>query len=268
MGEYVKLPRLKTWYDTAGEGEPLVLLHGGLVTNDTWGGQMPSFSEHFRVFAPERRAHGHTPDVEGPLTYGDMAADMIEFLDAVVEQPAHLVGWSDGGIVGLLVAIARPDLVRKLVAISANFRPAAEVAALGAEPPAEVSPDDPSLGMFRSLHAASSPDGPEHWPVFVTKFFEMIGSSQPDIEATELADIRAPTLVISADDDLISLEHTLELYRAIPNSELAVLPGTSHLLVFEKPDLLNRLVLEFLEGDPAPTMMPFRRAGADQSPAH
>jgi pimeloyl-ACP methyl ester carboxylesterase len=257
MGEYVELAGVKTWYDFVGTGDPLVLMHGGMVTNDTWSEVMPVLAERFRVYAPERRAHGHTPDVEGALHYADMATDTIEFIDTVVKQPAHLVGWSDGGNVGLLVAIARPDLVRKLVAISANLNPEATLPE--AHVMFDVAPDDPELEMFRSLHAASSPDGPEHWPVFWAKFGEMV-SAEPDIAPSELAKITAPTLVVASDDDMFALEHPLEIYRAIPNSQLAILPGTSHALVFEKPALLNQLVLEFLEHDPPPTMLPFRRA--------
>jgi pimeloyl-ACP methyl ester carboxylesterase len=261
MGEYVDVGGLKTWYDTAGDGLPLVLMHGGLCTNGTWSAQMPAFAERFQVLAPERRAHGHTPDVEGPLNYSDMADDTIGFLETVVRQPAHFVGWSDGGIVGLLVAIARPDLVRKVVAISANFRPAALAGVPEAHEQVDVAdPDDPSLEMFRSLYAASSPDGPDHWPVVLEKFFAMIASAQPDIKLEDLAGIKAPTLVVSGDDDMVTLEHTIELYRAIPGSELAVAPGTSHALIFEKADLLNRIVLDFLENEPVQTMMPFRRA--------
>jgi pimeloyl-ACP methyl ester carboxylesterase len=95
--------------------------HGGLCTNETWAAQIPAFAESFRVIAPERRGHGHTADVPGPLTYAAMSTDTIGFVDKIVAGPAHLVGWSDGGIVGLMVAIARPDLVRKLVVIGANF---------------------------------------------------------------------------------------------------------------------------------------------------
>ena len=129
MGKYVELPGVKTWYEVEGKGEPLVLLHGGFCTNETWATLRPEFAARFRVFLPERRAHGHTPDVEGPLSYTDMAKDTVDFLTSVVRKPAHLVG----GIVGLLVAIARPDLVRKLVVIRANFRPALHVFP-GAEP--------------------------------------------------------------------------------------------------------------------------------------
>ena len=262
MGEYVDLAGLKTWYDTAGEGDPLLLMHGGLCTNDLWGSQLPAFSERFQVFAPERRGHGHTPDVDGPLRYSDMATDAIVFLEQVVQGPAHLVGWSDGGIVGLLVAASRPDLVRKLVAISANAKPAAVATVPEFIEMGETPPDDPSMEMFRSLHAASSPDGPEHWPVFLEKYFAMVGSDEPDLAPEALARINAPTLIVSGDDDIVTLEHTIEIYRAIPRSELAVVPGTSHVLPLEKADLVNRIVLDFLEHDAADTMMPIRRAGS------
>ena len=75
MGDYIDIGGINTWYDEQGTGDPLVLLHGGLCTNETWGAQLPAFAERFRVVAPERRAHGHTADVPGPLTYADMAAD-------------------------------------------------------------------------------------------------------------------------------------------------------------------------------------------------
>src|ERR687885_992684 len=127
VGEYIELPDVKTWYEVEGHGEPLLLLHGGFVTNETWGQQRADFAANRRVYLPERRAHGHTPDVEGPLSYHDMATDTIDFLTTVVGGPAHLVGRSDGGIVALLVAIARPDLVRKIVVTGANFKPAPEI---------------------------------------------------------------------------------------------------------------------------------------------
>ena len=261
MGEYIELPGVKTWYEVEGQGEPILLLHGGFVTNETWGAQRADFAANHRVFLPERRAHGHTPDVEGPLSYRDMAQDTIDFLTSVVGGPAHLVGFSDGGIVALLVAIARPDLVRKIVVTGANFKPAPEIG------PAEgldgLTADAPEMAMFRAMYEAS-PDGPEHWPIVVGKMVDMI-RAEPDIPMEDLGRIGAPTLVLVGDDDFISLEHTLELYRAIPNSELAVVPGTSHVHFMEKPSLVNRLVLDFLDNDPVPTMLPVRRATAPGS---
>jgi pimeloyl-ACP methyl ester carboxylesterase len=99
MGGYVEVGDVNTWFDEAGTGDALVLLHGGLCTNETWAPQIAVFAERFRVVAPERRGHGHTADVDGPLTYAAMADDTAGFLDKIIGEPAHLVGWSDGGIV-------------------------------------------------------------------------------------------------------------------------------------------------------------------------
>jgi pimeloyl-ACP methyl ester carboxylesterase len=261
VGEYIELPGVKTWYEVEGEGDPLVLLHGGFCTNETWGQQQAHFAANHRVFLPERRAHGHTPDVEGRLSYHDMAEDTIDFLASVVGGPAHLVGWSDGGIVALLVAISRPDLVRKIGVTGANFKPAPEIGMV--EMLDGLHADAPDMAMFRAMYEVTSPDGPEHWPVVVGKMVEMY-RTEPDIPIEDLGRISAPTLVLVGDDDVFPLEHTLELYRTIPNSELAVVPGTSHAHFMEKPSLVNRLVLDFLDNDPVPTMLPIRRAPAPE----
>ncbi|MFJ3581986.1 alpha/beta fold hydrolase [Streptomyces sp. NPDC090127] len=258
MGEYAETGAVRTWYETDGAGEPLVLLHGGFCTNETWGAQRAALAAGFRLFLPERRAHGHTADVEGPLRYEDMADDTVAFIDAVVGGPTHLVGWSDGGIVALLVALARPDLVRKVVVIGANFRPAGEC---WAEPGMidAMTPDSPDLEFFRELYDPVAPDGPGHWPVVARKTVDM-WRTQPTLTTDDLSRVGAPTLVVVGDDDLLSLEHTIALHRAIPRSQLAVVPGASHLVPLEKPDTVNRLVIDHLSQDPAPTMMPIRRA--------
>jgi pimeloyl-ACP methyl ester carboxylesterase len=263
MGEYVELPGVKTWYEAEGAGDPLLLLHGGLCTNQTWGAQRADLAARYRVFLPERRGHGHTPDVEGPLSYQDMANDTVAFIESVVGSPAHLVGWSDGGIVALLVAIARPDLVRKVVAVGANFLPGPESSAAPAMLD-HMSADAPAMAAFRDMYDAVSPDGADHWPIVVHKVVDMI-RTQPTISPDELARISAPTLVLVGDDDLMTLEHTIALYRAIPDSELAVVPGTSHALPMEKPEQVNRLILDFLTNDPVPTMFPVRRVTAAAS---
>lgn len=258
MGEYVELPGVKTWYEAEGAGDPLLLLHGGLCTNETWQAQRADLAGRYRLFLPERRGHGHTPDVEGPLSYQDMADDTIAFVESVVGGPAHLVGWSDGGIVALLVAIARPDLVRKVVAMGANFLPGPESSAAPGLLD-HMAADAPDMAAFRGMYEAASPDGAAHWPVVVNKVVDMI-HTQPTISTDDLARISAPALVLVGDDDLTTLEHTIALYRAIPRSELAVVPGASHALPMEKPEQVNRLILDFLTNDPVPTMFPVRRA--------
>src|SRR4051794_27961213 len=97
MGDYVDVGGVRTWYDEDGEGEPLVLMHGGLVDARFFEENIGPLAQHFHVYTPERRGHGHTPDVEGPITYDLMAQDTIAFLEAVVGEPVHLVGHSDGG---------------------------------------------------------------------------------------------------------------------------------------------------------------------------
>ncbi|MCH0538043.1 alpha/beta hydrolase [Streptomyces sp. MUM 203J] len=257
MGTYVELPGVRTWYETEGSGDPVVLLHGGFCTNETWGPQRADLAARFRLFLPERRGHGHTPDVPGPASYQDMADDTAAFLEEVVGGPAHLVGWSDGGIIALLVASARPDLVRKAVVTGASFLPAPKCAAAPGLLD-QMSPDAPELAPFREMYAAVSPDGAEHWPVVTGKLTGMF-RTQPNIPTEDLARIGAPTLVLSGDDDVVSLEHTIALYRAVPGSELAVVPGTSHALLMEKPDLVNRIILDFLGEEPVETMYPVRR---------
>ncbi|MDN3270631.1 alpha/beta hydrolase [Streptomyces sp. MA15] len=260
MGDYADLPGVRTWYETEGSGDPLVLLHGGFCTNDTWGAQRPGLATAHRLYLPERRAHGHTPDVGGPLTYTDMADDTVAFLETVVGGPAHLVGWSDGAVVALLTALARPDLVRRTVLIGANFRPASEAFVAPGMLDA-MTPDGAGLAFFRELYVAVSPDGPEHWPSVATRVIDM-WRTQPTLDAGDLAGVRAPTLVMSGDDDLMTLEHTAALYRALPDARLAVVPGASHLVPLEKPAEVNRMVLDHLAGGEVETMMPVLRAGA------
>jgi pimeloyl-ACP methyl ester carboxylesterase len=255
MGEYVQLGEVKTWYEVEGDGPPLVLLHGGMSDSTAWGMQVPAFSQRHRVFSPDRRAHGKTPDVEGPLSYDGMAADTVAFLETVVGGPAYLVGWSDGGIVALLVALRRPDLVTRQVVIGANFHHEGLLDAfhLGDDPNAD------DVALFKGMYEANAVD-PANWPVFFAKS-ERMWREEPTMTIVDIARINAPTLVMVGDDDAIEYDHTVALFEALPVGQLAVVPGTSHVLGLEKPALVNQLVLDFLaETDPPGTFMPFRRA--------
>ena len=249
----IQLGDVATWYDVHGDGEPLLLLHSGFVDSRMFAPAMPFFVDHFRFYTVDRRGHGHTPDVEGPLTYEAMADDTIAFLEKVVREPAHLVGHSDGATVALLVALKRPDLVRKLVLVSGTFHYDGNV-------PGTLSEfDDQTLQRMSTRHGQVSPDGEEHFPVIARKVLDM-AATQPTLAAEDLRAVAARTLVMSGDDDTAALEHIIALYRAIPDSELAIVPGTSHLLVIEKPNAVYSLIAEFLTTQPTPTFMPVRRA--------
>jgi pimeloyl-ACP methyl ester carboxylesterase len=253
MAEYVQLGAVKTWYDEHGSGAPLVLMHGGLADARFFDPNLGALSERFDVYTPERRGHGHTPDVPGPITYQLMADDTIAFLEAVVGEPADLVGHSDGAFVAMLVAMQRPELVKRLVLISGGFNKSGEAA-----PDMEWNVDE--LEQFLGpAYGEVSPDGKEHFRVIATKIGDM-AAVEPNLQASELAKVTQRTLVMFSDDDLMTPAHAVEMYEALPNAELAIVPGTSHFLTQEKPHLVNQLVLDFLTNDPVQTVAPIRRA--------
>jgi pimeloyl-ACP methyl ester carboxylesterase len=243
---------VRTWYAEHGTGEPIVLLHGAFTDASQFRATVPALAERFRVLTPERRGHGHTPDIPGPITYELMAADMAAFLDTLQIGRAQLVGHSDGANVALLVALTRPDLVGRLVLISGNFHHDGLVDGLDLS---ELAANE----YLAQAYGQVSPDGRAHFPVVAAKIFQM-ATTGPTLEAADLGQVAARTLVMAGDDDMISAEHTLALYRGIPDSELAIIPGSSHALILEKAALCDGIILDFLTKDPAPTFLPIRRA--------
>jgi pimeloyl-ACP methyl ester carboxylesterase len=252
MAQYVELGGMRSWYDEHGEGEPLVLLHPGGADARAFAPNLDALAARFHVFTPERRGHGHTPDVEGPISYELMATDTIAFLETVVGGPARLVGCSDGATVALLVALRRPDLARHLVFIAGVFHRDGWVPETG-------DVDDTAAAFLATSYGEVSPDGPEHFPVVAAKMARM-HAEEPTLTASDLKGVSSRTLVMVGDDDEVTLEHAIALYRGVPDAELAMVPGTSHGLLVEKPALCNTIVVDFLTTDPAPTLAPIRRA--------
>ncbi len=249
---------VRTYFEEHADGEPVVLLHGKFVGGDSWRTVVPALAKNFWVLVPDRRGHGRTPDVAGPYTYEAMAKETISFIEQTVGGPADLVGFSDGGNVALHVARDRADLVRKVVSIGANFHrdglhPAVQ---------AELRYSDPASPVWhsvRQLYEATSPDGPEHWPVFMRKVVEM-GLTGPTMAAADLSHVDCPVLVVVGDDDIVSHMHTVMLFESLPQAQLAVIPGVSHIVPEENSALVSSLVLDFLGDDSLtrPTPLRFR----------
>ncbi|MEV4315208.1 alpha/beta hydrolase [Actinocrispum sp. NPDC049592] len=244
---YVTVNGVKTWHSVSGSGEPVLLLHGGFSDSREFEPNLATL-DGFTLYRMDRRGHGRTPDVDGPITFGLMAADAIAFIEEVIGGPAHVVGYSAGGFVAGTIAMRRPDLIRKLVLISTAvtkegwlFLPQE-----GGEMPAQVV----------DAYAEVSPDGRDHFPVMMAKVIHGDGTDPDPVEPGRIAN---PTLVMTADDDIVHLGHMIETYRAIPHGQLAVIPGASHLLMVEKPTLCTQLVADFLTNEPQP-LMPVRRA--------
>lgn len=254
MADYIDLQGVATWYDEQGSGAPVVLLHPGGAGVDAraWTPNLPALAERFHAYTPERPAHGRTRDVEGAITFELMADDTVAFVERVVGGPAHLVGCSDGASVALMVALRRPDLVDRLVLVAGVFHRdgwAPGVLDAGSEPPE----------FLERSYGELSPDGPDHYPTVVAKLDRMHADG-PTLTSADLNRIGCRTLVMVGDDDEVTLEHAIELYRSVPHAEFAVVPGTSHGLLVEKPTLCNEIIVDFLASDPVLTMAPIRRA--------
>lgn len=250
--DFVDAGGVRTYYEAEGTGEPLVLLHGGFCPIETFAGLRAALVEDYRVYLPERRAHGRTPDVEGPITYNLMAQDTIAFLEAVGLGSAHLVGWSDGAIVGLLVAMQRPDLARTLVLIGQPVNQDGMPSEVAGILKLESMPTEMLPPMLREMYASMSPDGPEHWDVVVDKMWQMI-KREPNMDIDDLKSVSTPALIMIADQDMVAVEHAEAMQSALPDAELTVVPDATHGLPMEKPEVVAERVREFLrprQGDP------------------
>jgi pimeloyl-ACP methyl ester carboxylesterase len=249
---YVEVAGLHIWHEVSGAGDPVVLLHGAFSGALSFAAQTPALAAAgFRVHVPERRGHAHSADVEGPLTYSVMADDTIDYLSMVLDGPAHLVGWSDGAVVGLLVALRRPELVHRLVLIGQYYNSAGKAPDSALE---QLMSRPEAKKFLRIAYDPFTPDGPEHFDVVYDKTMRMI-ATEPELELAELATVRAPTLVLQGDRDEVTIQHALDVVHALPDARLAVLPGT-HGLPIESPEVVNALLISFLRHGAPAALMP------------
>jgi pimeloyl-ACP methyl ester carboxylesterase len=244
---YVDVAGRRTWHEVSGDGDPLVLLHGAFSGAAGFFAQTPALvAAGFRVHVPERRGHAHTPDVPGPLTYAVMADDTVDYLAQELPGGAHLVGWSDGAVVALLVAQRRPDLVRRMVLIGQYYNSSGKVPDSDLE---RLIASPEAVAFLRAGYDPVSPDGPEHFDVVYEKTLHML-ATEPEIDLAMLTAVTAPTLVLQGDRDEVTVDHSLAVVDALADARLAVLPGT-HGLPIELPDVVNPLIVSFLRGAPA-----------------
>jgi pimeloyl-ACP methyl ester carboxylesterase len=238
---YVDLSGVSVYYEQHGAGDPVLLLHGGFCSIETWQPQIDSLAARFEVHAPERPGHGRTPDRAGPITFAGMVDDTLAYLDARGIESAHVIGFSDGAITGVLLAMDHPRRVRSLVAISANLDPGAFVDDEGSE---DESGDDDLHGV-REANDRLSPDGAAHGDVVLEKLMQL-WRSEPQIDPVALGRIAAPTLVLAGDGDSITTAHTTLNARSIPGAQLCIVPGAGHMVTLERPELVNLLLRDFL----------------------
>jgi len=245
-GHYASLNGLKMYYEIHGKGPALLLLHPGMGAIPVWTSSIDYFSKSYQVIALEQMGHGRTADNPNrQMNYHDMAEDTAELLHQLKIESVYIVGFSDGGIVGLDLAINHPKLVKKLAVSGVNRRPYVPK-------PGETTPTPPPelMKYIRDLYVRLSPDGPEHFPVVLART-ELMQNTQPNFNDTQLAGITSQTLIIAGDHDLISPEDTVEIWRAVPGAQLWIAPNSDHGLPLAKPELFNPTVDAFFR-EPTP----------------
>ena len=252
--EHLPLRGIRLYFELEGTGPPLLLLHGGAGNGMQFSKQRRDFARLHRLIVPDCCAQGRTTDRAGPLTYHDMAEDMAALLDSLHVRRVDIMGWSDGGDVGLDLAIHHPERVAHLVTFGANFSPDG-LNAPDVEWNRTATADSFGTGT-RVSWTALNPE-PEHYRAAMEKILDM-WRTQPRFTLAELGRIRARTLVCVGAHDLIRRDHTDSLVSAIPGAQLWVVPGASHSAMIERPDLVNPRVLAFLSQGPGLASAPQR----------
>ena len=254
-GSYASVNGLEMYYEIHGTGEPLVLLHGAYMTINAMGEVVPSLAKTRRIIAVELQGHGRTADIDRPLSYEQMADDTAALLRHIGIEEADIFGYSMGGGIALQVTIRHPEVVRKLVLASIYYNDDGVYPEV-LEAIETITPEAFAGTPWREEYDRIAPN-PEHFPTLVAKLKELdltfVGWPPEDIQAIE-----APALVIIGDSDVVRPEHAVEMFRLVgggvagdlaglPSSRLAILPGTTHVGLVERSDLLVSMIGEFLD---------------------
>ena len=254
VGKYIPIDDIKLYYEVYGEGQPLILLHGNGSSIGSFSNQIPALSSKYKVYAIDSRAQGRSSDSSKELSYKLMADDIASFIKTLNLSNVNIVGWSDGGNIGIELAFAYPELVNKVVTIGANYNHENFLAEVDRF---EMEKDDPLIVKTaewvsrnrNSLERLSS--NPAKLPIIRKKLAKLM-EKYPNFTADSLKKIQTPFLVIASDQDIITIDHSVSLYKHLPNAYLFIVPNASHLSLAEFPILINGEIVRFLDN-------PYRR---------
>jgi len=224
-GHYVNVNGIKLYYEVYGEGEHLLLIHGNGGSIRGHSEKIEHFKSKYKVIAVDSRAHGKTEDIGDSLTYKNMTSDINELLNLLKIDSCYIWGQSDGGILGLRLAMDYPDKVKKLAVFGANLKP-------------DTSAVHKSIVQWVDETYTKTKDN------YKKRLFDLL-KFQPQIEYSELDKIKIPVLIMSGDRDAIRLEHSIGIFNHIKNSNLFIMPGSTHFGSYEKPDLFNLILDDF-----------------------
>ncbi len=261
---YAPVNGLEMYYEIHGIGKPLIMIHGAYMTIGAMGAIIPRLAESRQVIAVELQGHGRTGDIaDRPLSYEALAGDIDALMAHLNIETADIFGYSLGGGVALEVALRHPERVNKLILVSSSYNNQGwhpEMLAAVDQITPELFVGSPMEAEYQRL----SPN-PENFPMLVTKLTELTKRLQ-DVSPDKIRAIQAPTLIMVGDADNIRLEHALDLYKlrgggvpgdivGAPASQLAIIPGATHVTIHDRVDVLAMFTNEFLDAAP-PEMEP------------
>ena len=238
-GHYLDTRGFKLYYEVYGQGEPLLFIHGNGGSINNFSNQIPFFSKNHKVIVVDSRAHGKSIDPSDSLTFEMMADDFNALLDSLHLDSCYVIGWSDGGINGLLLAIRHPDKVKKLAITGANLW-------------ADTTGLTPFVFNIIKQGTADLKKMTQTPEVKTKLKISELDLYQPNIKLEQLQQIRCPTLVIGGDHDVIPVRHTMLIAENIPRAYLWIIPNSGHSTPIFKKDQFNTLVSEFFKN-------PYRR---------
>lgn len=247
VGKFIAINGAKIYYEEYGKGEPLLLIHGNGGSIESMGNQIDYFKTKYRVIIADNRGQGKSEMKTDSLTYTQITKDWEGLVNYLKLDSISIVGWSDGGIVGLEMAISGKSKIKKLVAMGANLRP--DSTAVNSWAVKEVLQ---SKKMINSK--IQEKDTTANWNL-QKQLLGLLGD-QPNIPIEDLSKIKAKVLIIAGDEDIIRSKHSLEMYENIPKAQLCIMPGETHFAPASNPKLFNEIVNRFLE-------KPFKRPDSD-----
>ncbi len=241
---FAKINDVKIHYKIYGTGsDALFLLHGSMECMTEWDKQLVDFSKRYKVITMDNRGHGKSTFTDRKMDYFLMSEDVIALMSELKIDSAHIVGFGDGGIIGLYLAITHPEKVRKLVAIGANYKVDTSVVYHEVLEKVKAWDDDKVYSFVRSNFRG--------WPNdnMLTQFTSRMKTmllTEPNLTVADLNKIKCPALFMTGDHDIIKMSHTSEMFESVQRGYLAVIPGAKHYPQKDKPAVVNSIILDFL----------------------